>query len=761
MQKRMIALFLVFVMLFTGLIGCSKDKEQKNEKKSEQSSSVSSENTDKDGIQPSKAVTAMGRFMEKKVDFPELAKGENIIKIIKNAQKQIELHTKIKGKYLCYQLNADMTWKSSTPGWLNDGKLSGNDIEIYDLCCGSDGNYYIAYADFSKDSQSRIFMSADGGKTSKQVRIPYLEEGKDSKNGKVYPMIHDIDVLKNGNIVIYDLGADSSLKVFSPKGEKLDTLSIADQDYGAFYMASGNNIITAKEDNKAIIVYNTESKKVDKTVDYKVNSRAMAYAETEDGTVFMADTNGIHRLNKNGTLWETTVDGALNSMSMPSMDISELCVVPGDTEQYYIAYQSEDDGSYQLLHYVYDKNVSSVPNHVITVYSLRENNTIRQAISLFQAKDADVKINYVVAMGEEGGSLSDYIRSLNTELLAGNGADILVLDGLPVNSYLEKGVLADISDIVKPLETSGKLLTNITGSYSLEGKVYQIPIRFHAPIIFGEKDAVAAVKDMDSIISYIQTSNKPYTCPITYRSLLENYLTLYSADLFDNGTLAENKLTAFLEKLKKIADNIKATEFYEDKNMDSDTNSDYIDPDTFFMRNSLDIYNKKYSAEINQISGVYSMILEFTIIKKCNFELSSVNQTFMPKGMVGLNKASKNADTAKKFIEFLLSEEVQNANVYDGFPVNVNSLNKWMSEENQGTFGTSTKDGTMISGSWPTKEQREELLKLIKELKTPVKIDQTIFKIIIEESLPYFTGDISAEQAAAAANTKINTYLAE
>jgi ABC-type glycerol-3-phosphate transport system substrate-binding protein len=155
------------------------------------------------------------------------------------------------------------------------------------------------------------------------------------------------------------------------------------------------------------------------------------------------------------------------------------------------------------------------------------------------------------------------------------------------------------------------------------------------------------------------------------------------------------------------------------------------------------------------------MILEFTIIKKCNYELSSGNRTFIPKVMVGLNNASKNPDTSKKFIEFLLSEEVQNANVYDGFPVNVNSLNKWMAEESQGTFGASTKDGTEIIGTWPTKEQREELLKIIQDLKTPIKIDQTIFKIIIEESLPYFTGDISVEQAAAAANTKINTYLAE
>jgi hypothetical protein len=34
----------------------------------------------------------------------------------------------------------------------------------------------------------------------------------------------------------------------------------------------------------------------------------------------------------------------------------------------------------------------------------------------------------------------DYIRTLNTELLAGNGPDILVLNELPADSFVEKGV---------------------------------------------------------------------------------------------------------------------------------------------------------------------------------------------------------------------------------------------------------------------------------------------------------------------------------
>ncbi|MGN6711839.1 hypothetical protein [Anaerocolumna jejuensis] len=60
---------------------------------------------------------------------------------------------------------------------------------------------------------------------------------------------------------------------------------------------------------------------------------------------------------------------------------------------------------------------------------------------------------------------TDYIKKINTELLAGKCADILVLDGLPVDSYIEKGVLADISSIIKPLEKNGNLMSNILDNY--------------------------------------------------------------------------------------------------------------------------------------------------------------------------------------------------------------------------------------------------------------------------------------------------------
>ena len=74
--------------------------------------------------------------------------------------------------------------------------------------------------------------------------------------------------------------------------------------------------------------------------------------------------------------------------------------------------------------------------------------------------------------GDDAVTTSDAIRTLNTEVMGGNGPDILLMDGLPVNSYVEKGLLADVSDTVNPLISDGKLFDKIAQTY--KGTVCQI-----------------------------------------------------------------------------------------------------------------------------------------------------------------------------------------------------------------------------------------------------------------------------------------------
>ncbi len=753
MRKKLTALLILLVILVTGLSGCSK---QENKEAGLLNNSVKDGQT---GNGKTKEAT-MGRYMEQTVKLPELSAEQPIIKILKNKDKQIEVYTLETDKYVCYQLLDDMTWESSLPGWLNNDSIlsTDNNKVVSEICMGEDGNYYGILNDYSNNSmQSRIVRSADGGNTVETMSIPYLEEETTTNDYKHYPYVSNLQVMEDGNIVLNELYSDSLL-IFSPEGKEIDKIQVGELQS---YITSGEDIITLNEEGTGIMFYNPVQKKIQRTVDFDNNASDNAYAMRADKTLLLGNSDGIHRLQQDGTLWETVVDGSLNSMSMPTLGFNSLFVTEGEQEEYYAVY-GETEGGYQLVRYVFDQNVASVPSKEITVYSLRENDTIRQAISLFQAGNTDIKVNYVVAMEEEDSNVTDYIRALNTELLAGNGADVLVLDGLPVDSYIDKGVLADLKELVKPLEESGELMNNITGCYEQDGKVYNIPIRFSFPVIAGKPDAIQAADSLSDIVNYIkQTNNKPYLKSTSYKRLLEDYLALYSGDLFQNGRLNEENFTAFLTNVKTIADNIKATENDERVMGASKSYEKMFLGGTLFKGDLVSIRQESETAML-QIKNIFDTMLLFEVLKDDKFEQHSINGMFIPGGLVGLNSKSKESDIARQFISFLFGAKVQDTNVFDGFPVNSKSLKEWTAKKDSNiSIAVTDENGNMLSALWPAEEDRNTILNLAQEVNQPINTNYILNSLIIEEVLPFLKGEIDESQAMTAVKSKVNTYLAE
>jgi hypothetical protein len=745
MKKKLLSLFLAVTITVSGLSACSSDGKE------EQSSgeNINLENKD----------INMGRYMEKDVELPKLDDGEYVFRILLTTEKQFEVYTvnEKTQEYLCYRNNEAMKWEKSKPEWLSSENIIKNGV-VTDLCLDKNGTYYVALQNYaSGDGVSRVFKSEDG-KTVQAIDIPILDEVQ-NVIGEInyYPMINHIAVLENGNLVFDDNWNSKELMIYSIEDKKTYKLSLGGVEYGSSkqFIASGNNVITSNADNN-ILIYNGELQNTEKTIEYNGNSSAKGYAVLEDGTLILGDSSGIHRLTSNGSLWETTVDGSLNSMSMPSRTFAAIYAVVREPEEYYAVYQDSDRG-YQLKHYVFDQNVASVPEKEITVYSLNENSTIRQTISIFQAKNADVRVNYVVAMEDEvKGNVSDYIRALNTELLSGNGADILVLDGLPVRSFIEKGVLADISDVINPLEASGEIIANIASSYHEDNQIFQVPTRFGVPVLIGKEEAIDSSDSLESIIEYIeQNQNLQYTFSETYATLLKNYLALTMNELIKDNKLQEEQLKRFLENIKILADNIKATEL------------DEYGSGTELLNSGLALFKigtsseEKYATSIEQINHVMDTMIPAVVIKDKQLAYSSMSQKFLPKGVVGLNSTSKEADIAKEFIQSLFSEEVQNSNLYDGLPVNLDSLKKWFAEENDNLMvGYGNEDGE-LTAVWPTAKEREDFLKVILEVKYPIEVNETLYNMIVENSLPYLKGDQDINQAVMAVKSKVNTYLAE
>ena len=118
----------------------------------------------------------------------------------------------------------------------------------------------------------------------------------------------------------------------------------------------------------------------------------------------------------------------------------------------------------------------------------------------------DVFVNLQIGMTEEDGvTAEDAVKALNTELLAGNVPDVLVLDGLPTDSYIEKGILADISEAVDTISAQDGVFENVVGAYRGADGCYRIPARFYVGIVIGEPDAVAAGASLPGFADFMET----------------------------------------------------------------------------------------------------------------------------------------------------------------------------------------------------------------------------------------------------------------
>ncbi len=758
MGKRFVSILLVLVFIIS-LSGCTKDKKEVNAgTNTGKDAGVSNDESNKDNNADEK----MGRYMEKDVELPKLAGNEQLMKIIQNAQKQFEVYTQdaSKGMFYCYTQQEDNSWKQSEPGWLNGEALKKLQLQLTDLCLGEDGNYYACFQNYTDGYVSTIIKASNDGNEAEILDLSYLNKVVKTVNGTdYYPMIQRFSVLKSGDIAINDTWTQDKLILLSPVGEKIDSIDIGDNQN---FLADDNGIIVSNKDGK-IITYNTETKNIDRTLVYEGKSTTKAYTLKEDGTLFMGDSAGIHRIVSNGTLWETTVDGALNSMSMPSLYLTDLFVTEGEQQEEYYAIYSDYKAGYQIKHYVFDNKVPSVPEKELTVYSLKENKTIRQAISLFQAQNANVRINYVVAMGEEEGNVSDYIRALNTELLSGKGADILLLDGLPIDSYIEKGVLADISDIVGKMDKAGDLLKNISASYDKDGKTYRIPIRFGVPIILGNQEALDSSNNLADLVAHIKKTDMPYTGITTYADLLKDYLALHFNEICVDGKLEQERLKEFLEDMKVISEDCKAVEVLNQASGMQSSNSAggiIFSSDDLFQNS---IYSVgKYETGTSQLNNVIDTMISNQLRKDNKLEFNTIGQSFIPKGLVALNRASKETDIAKEFISFLFTTEVQDTNLYDGFPVNAASMKKWFEEENPDLMlALSNEDGDMVTATWPSKEDRDVYLEAIEKVNQPIEINQILYDMIIQSAVSFLSGGSDIDQVTSEIMSKVNTYLAE
>lgn len=526
----------------------------------------------------------------------------------------------------------------------------------------------------------------------------------------------------------------------------------------------GDTYITAGD--LGFLAYDMETGKELETIPYQTGDSdaegSLAAGEGDD--IYLCNAAGIHHMALGGTMWETIVDGSLNSLSLPGIRISKMCV--GKNNDFFVWYEKDENPV--LAHYVYDPDTISVPTSTLTVYGLdlSEKYLIRQGAIRFQMENPDIRVEVIDGRKQMEGMMdADIIRSLNEELLTGAGADVLVLDGLPGKSYIEKGILEDMSELLAPFTESGEIYRNLTGHFRRsDGSVYEVPVRVLFPVVYGEAGATAS---LSSLQAYLEYQESPGAGSISGKTVYENILRrlafLYDRELWDDdGKLKEEELTDLLEAAMRTGEHSGARVLYpEDEDNGAGKRYNLVAENGFTTPDHLGIMAGDNQASLELPREMAEMSLSFAVMREKGYPLQSVNHTFYPEERVAINRNSRQKETAERFVTFLLSEQIQGEDVEDGFPVTRAGVERWKQRQIVMSYGTGNWEGLMIYGDYPTESERKLLLDMIPDLDNPVVPDPTVLSIMAEESEGYFSGTQDLPAAVKAIISKVTLYRAE
>lgn len=742
--KRLLCVFLAGALGVTTLGACAKkDGETGNPS------------------QPNGGNVAMGRYVEEEISFPFEGNEETVFDIIQKDDGGLEVYTgTVNADYKIETVNRydyDGSNWSEADSWVKKVVESTDVLGELQVKRGLDGTEYMLYSD--KDYHPHMLRSTDGVQYE-EIMTDLL--GKPVEGYEFYPRPDAFEGLANGRIFITSYWFTSG--IYNADGSLYMAMELghASMDKRSDYAFSDNEIVIRSE--RGLERYNIEQKNKAEDIQTMENVQFQTLKMDKDGGLYAADSAGIHHIAKGGSIWETIVDGTLNSLGMPSMYLHGFYI--GNDNTFYALMNSSD--SKKLFRYTYDPNMASVPSTTLNVYGLKDSATIQQAAALFQKSHPDVRV--VVNSAVEGfGEVADedVIRTLNTELLSGKGADVLLLDGLPVQSYIEKGVLADITDVIAPYEQNGELLKTVLDAYKEDGKIYRFPARISLPLVVGDEKMLAALDSLEDFKDYHEAGNPAAFRMTNYENILRLEAQMFYSDIFaEDGTILPGALKKLLEAAKATGESCGAKTVFEEAAMGRDAEYYNMVLDRGYGITSMFNYFSGAGAigieEVNSESGIMTVT---SMADQMGIALNNLRGTYLPEHVVGVNASSPNLDLAKEFVSLIFSQEVQKDNFYDGIAVNTEAAKIWAGKKVETMLSTSVSndDGTEIElvCTWPGEERTNEILAMAGQCSQPVDVNEVLMKMIVEEAAGYFDGEITLDEAVSAIENKTNLYFSE
>lgn len=727
------------------------------------------------------AETARGRYLESDVVLPEDLFARDIERMEDGSLAVIGQQTKSGPD--CY---AVYTSQDGGASWEEQYALSyGNETVFWadvKLSPTGGGAAIVLQENASGDAEPStgsldmeyVFLTFDA---SGAVQDRVLEEGdlrmvEYTQQGELVGLTY-----QNGAVLLNQETGECTSEISSAFANTLgicgeELLLLTDEEVQRYDLHTGEPLPRDEALNEALYAASESGYMQTSTIGFPI-----LFAQDTQGRLYYCTDQGIYSHTMEGTVVEQVIDDSLVSLSSPNVTLQSMVVL----DQTFYVLETEDGVSMKLLKYEYDSEVASVPERELTVYSLTENAQVRQAIVGFQKQYPDTYVNYRVGMnGTDGVTAADAIRTLNTEILAGNGPDVLVLDGMSADTYASQGILTDLSSIAEETAQSDGLLENITDTYRTEEGLMAIPTRFSLEVVAGLTEQYQITDGFASLEAF---AAQPGVLEAFDIANLAELLYPVCAGSWENEdhTINQEKLSEFVNGVKSVGDVYRQS----------------ADTQTLERLSLLEGGAASYWSLVNaekdgigigimelltgsaklRFGGLGSVISYAGILSvrpeegACRFAPLAMQQehVFYPSDVLSILNTAKEQERAVQFVSYMLSGEAQDAGsrLELGFPVNRKSFDRLLSENQfeDGAYGLTFSDGdgnmADLTYEWPSQEEMDALREMAEAASVSADTEQIKRETVITEVKRCMCGEISADEAVNSIMQKLNLYLAE
>lgn len=780
--RTWISLILIGSILF--LQGCSAGGNG-SDGISGENKDVSGTGTSSSGEESAQMDTSMGRYVETELTVPEEMLfsdyPDGSIQLLDSGE--VAVAEKISGIYT--SADKGMTWTRKDTPWF--AELMEDASYISELALAPNGAAVVIYSEASEDEESSSgeyepryrYISPDG--TAQELTFldqeNYIHQfwfGKDSRlyafalGGKVY----EADPEDGSFRMLFESEGLSDSVCFTEKY----MIVFATRSIMIYDLEKG---VLAEEDS--VLNQFIEEEIGDGMGANSDGYSVVAFGGEQEDVIYLAMDKGLYRHVIGGSAVEQVADGTLTSLGDPQTCLKGLICLP--ESEFMILYNGM-----KLCHYAYDPSIPTVPTEQVSIYSLNENYAVRQAASLFQKAHPDTYVRYEIGMnGDSSMTAEDAIKNLNTRIMSGTGPDLLVLDGLPAESYKEKGVLADVNSTVDGFTGNDALFPNLVDAFRQDGKVYMLPVCFRLPLIEGEEEVIAGVSDLTSLADVMEGLREKNPDG-NLLGLMTEEEVLYTLGLVsaaawtdESGAIDKAALSDFLEQARRIYQaeiaGVDAATLAAYKDNQERWSPNFAGEGHYYANASasaLDIAMGEQLAGVGIISQADFDFNNVTTLagQEENFAYGvwqgQVRDCFIPETMVGVCAMSGEKELAMEFFRFLFGRELQDINLGgSGFPVNMASFETLKEnprpDDQAGGIALSTADGDIFSLDlkWMGEEDFTYLKKQAESAVSPCIGSGAVVQAVYEIGPKALNGGASVEETVEEIVKKAAIYLAE